>query len=206
MPLPPMPLMLIIILAFTIWLHFMIRKSDRNSRENKEKFWEEETKSNQVRKVDISGLDYIKIPMDTLPIFETTDKTLVSIHKTITDLSQKSILNLTGLTNTELKLRYGVANLTFLSECDNNFTLLARTLYQWGSYLYQIGNVEDALKVLEYGITCKTDVAKHYHLLATIYKDTNKSDKITNLIEVAESISSLMKDSILKDLKAIQES
>ncbi len=206
MPLPPMPLMLIIILAFTIWLHFMIRKSDRNSRENKEKFWEEETKSNQVRKVDISGLDYIKIPMDTLPIFETTDKTLVSIHKTITDLSQKSILNLTGLSNTELKLHYGVANLTFLSECDNNFTLLARTLYQWGSYLYQIGNVEDALKVLEYGITCKTDVAKHYHLLATIYKDTNKSDKITNLIEVAESISSLMKDSILKDLKAIQES
>ena len=206
MPLPPMPLMLIIILAFTIWLHFMIRKSDRNSRENKEKFWEEETKSNQVRKVDISGLDYIKIPMDTLPIFETTDKTLVSIHKTITDLSQKSILNLTGLSNTELKLHYGVANLTFLSECDNNFTLLARTLYQWGSYLYQIGNVEDALKVLEYGITCKTDVGKHYHLLATIYKDTNKSDKITNLIEVAESISSLMKDSILKDLKAIQES
>ncbi len=206
MPLPPMPLMLIVILAFTIWLHFMIRKSDRNSRENKEKFWEEETKSNQVRKVDISGLDYIKIPMDTLPIFETTDKTLVSIHKTITDLSQKSILNLTGLSNTELKLHYGVANLTFLSECDNNFTLLARTLYQWGSYLYQIGNVEDALKVLEYGITCKTDVAKHYHLLATIYKDTNKSDKITNLIEVAESISSLMKDSILKDLKAIQES
>lgn len=206
MPLPPMPLMLIIILAFTIWLHFMIRKSDRNSRENKEKFWEEETKSNQVRKVDISGLDYIKIPMDTLPIFETTDKTLVSIHKTITDLSQKSILNLTGLSNTELKLHYGVANLTFLSECDNNYTLLVRTLYQWGSYLYQIGNVEDALKVLEYGITCKTDVGKHYHLLATIYKDTNKSDKITNLIEVAESISSLMKDSILKDLKAIQES
>lgn len=206
MSLPPMPLMLIVILAFTIWLHFMIRKSDQNSRKNLENFWEKETKSNHVRKADITDLDYIKIPMDELPIVETIDKTLVSIHKTITDLSQKSILNLTGLSNTDLKLRYGVANLTFLSECDNNFTLLARTLYQWGSYLYQIGKVDDALKVLEFGITCKTDVGKHYHLLATIYKDTNKRDKITNLIEVVESISSLTKDSILKDLKAIQES
>lgn len=206
MPLPPIPLMLIVILAFTIWLRLMTRKSDRNRRENMEKFWEEETKSNQVRKVDISGLDYIKIPMDALPIIETTNQTLVSIHKTMTNLSQKSILNLTGLSNTELKLRYGVANLNFLSECDSNYTLLVRTLYQWGSYLYQIGNIEDTLKVLEYGITCKTDVGKHYHLLATIYKDTNKSNKITTLIEVAESINSLTKDSILKDLKAIQES
>jgi len=169
-----------------------------------EQFWEKETESNHVRKKDISNLDYIKIPMDTLPITETTDATLLSIHKTITDLSKKSILNLTGLSNTELKLRYGVANLTFLSECDANFTLLARTLYKWGSYLYQKGNIEDALKVLEFGITCKTDVGKHYHLLATIYKNMNNSNKITQLIEVAQSLSSLSKDSILKDLEAIQ--
>lgn len=205
MHLPPIPLMLIIILAFTIWLRFMIQRSERNSRKDTEQFWEKETKSNHVRKADISELDYIKLPMDTFPIAETTDGKLLSIHKTITDLSQKSILNLTGLSNTELKLRYGVANLTFLSECDANFTLLARTLYQWGSYLYQEGNTEDALKVLEFGITCKTDVGKHYHLLATIYKNTNNSDKITNLIEVAESLSSLSKDSILKDLMTIQE-
>jgi tetratricopeptide (TPR) repeat protein len=204
MHLPPIPLMLIIILAFTIWLRLMIRKSDRNNRRNIEQFWEKETESNHVRKKDISNLDYIKIPMDTLPITETTDATLLSIHKTITDLSKKSILNLTGLSNTELKLRYGVANLTFLSECDANFTLLARTLYQWGSYLYQEGNIEDALKVLEFGITCKTDVGKHYHLLATIYKNMNNSNKITQLIEVAQSLSSLSKDSILKDLEAIQ--
>ncbi len=204
MHLPPIPLMLIIILAFTIWLRFMIRKSDRNNRRNMEQFWEKETESNHVRKKDISNLDYIKIPMDTLPITETPDTTLLSIHKTITDLSKKPILNLTGLSNTELKLRYGVANLTFLSECDANFTLLARTLYQWGSYLYQEGNIEDALKVLEFGITCKTDVAKHYHLLATIYKNMNNSNKITQLIEVAQSLSSLSKDSILKDLEAIQ--
>lgn len=205
MHLPPIPLMLIIILAFTIWLRFMIQRSERNSRKDTEQFWEKETKSNHVRKADISELDYIILPMDTFPIAETTDGKLLSIHKTITDLSQKSILNLTGLSNTELKLRYGVANLTFLSECDANFTLLARTLYQWGSYLYQEGNTEDALKVLEFGITCKTDVGKHYHLLATIYKNTNNSDKITNLIEVAESLSSLSKDSILKDLMTIQE-
>jgi len=205
MHLPPIPLMLIIILAFTIWLRFMIQRSERNSRKDTEQFWEKETKSNHVRKADISELDYIKLPMDTLPIAETTDGKLLSIHKTITDLSQKSILNLTGLSNTELKLRYGVANLTFLSECDANFTLLARTLYQWGSYLYQEGKTEDALKVLEFGITCKTDVGKHYHLLATIYKNTNNRDKITNLIEVAKSLSSLSKDSILKDLVIIQE-
>ncbi len=92
----------------------MIRKSERSSRKNTEQFWEKETKSNHVRKADISDLDYIKIPMDTLPIVETADETLLSIHKTITDLSQKSILNLTGLSNTELKLSYGVAPYIFI--------------------------------------------------------------------------------------------
>lgn len=198
-----MPIAFTLFLIVVIFLHLSISKSNRKMQQDKEIFWSNEHASNSIRKTDITGLDYIKIPLENLPIIETTNEELSNMQNLIKTLSGKSILNLTGLSNTDLKLQYGTANITFLSECDSNYTLLVQTLIKWGSYLYDNGLILEAITVLEYGIECKTDISKNYILLATIYKEANTTEKIRDLIQVAESLNSLTKESILRSLNEL---
>lgn len=198
-----MPIAFTLFLIVVIFLHLSISKSNRKMQQDKEIFWSNEHASNSIRKTDITGLDYIKIPLENLPIVETTNEELSNMQNLIKTLSGKSILNLTGLSNTDLKLQYGTANITFLSECDSNYTLLVQTLIKWGSYLYDNGLILEAITVLEYGIECKTDISKNYILLATIYKEVNTTEKIRDLIQVAESLNSLTKESILRSLNEL---
>ncbi|MDF2587493.1 MAG: hypothetical protein K0S41_1334 [Anaerocolumna sp.] len=198
-----MPIAFTLFLIVVIFLHLSISKSNRKMQQDKEIFWSNEHASNSIRKTDITGLDYIKIPLEILPIVETTNEELSNMQNLIKTLSGKSILNLTGLSNTDLKLQYGTANITFLSECDSNYTLLVQTLIKWGSYLYDNGLILEAITVLEYGIECKTDISKNYILLATIYKEVNTTEKIRDLIQVAESLNSLTKESILRSLNEL---
>ena len=60
-----------------------------------------------------------------------------------------------------------------------------------------------AKQVLSFGIETGTDVSGNYKLLATIYKQEGKDEKIQELMDQASSLNSLMKNSILKSLKDI---
>lgn len=181
------------------------RNAEQTERMKSKEFWDKETKANLVRKKDISSLDFIKIPIDTLPFCDNPDDELNRLQEMVKKLSTKQIVNLTGKCNTDLKLEYGAANLPSLSEFDQNFTLLARTLNQWANYLYEHGKTTDAQTVLEFGISCKTDVSQSYILLATIYKEQDQLEKIDFLIQSADSLETLMKNSIISSLKSIQK-
>lgn len=200
-----MPLVIIIIVLYFI-MRIDSNKVNKKVADEKQSFWNKEYKSNEIRKQDISSLDYIIIPLDKLPIKDTTDETLLALQYSIINLSKVSILNLTGVSNTDLKLQYGVANLNFLSECDNNYTLLVNSLYKWGSYLYDNGQLDDAKIVLEYGITCNTDISKNYILLANIYKEQNTPNKIDKLLDIISNLNTFRKESILKSVREIRNS
>lgn len=194
----------VVLLSFFIWMRTSSYKAKQKILKDKEIFWSKERQANSTRKVDISGLDYIKIPVERLPFTETKEEELLSLQKTVKNLSQQQILNLTGISNTDLKLNYGVANITFLSACDINYTHLVQTLYKWGEYLYNHKQISEAVKVLEFGVECKTDISKHYILLATIYKEMGTLEKIDDMVLIVESLQTLLKDSILKSLKEIK--
>lgn len=194
----------IVLLTFFIWMRTSTYKARQKVLKDKEIFWDKERQANSTRKVDISDLNYIKIPLDLLPFTETKDEELLSIQKKVKDLSQQQILNLTGISNTDLKLNYGTANITFLSDCDVNYTHLVQAIYKWGEYLYNHNQISDAIKVLEFGVECKTDISKNYILLATIYKEIGTLEKIDDLALIVESLQTLMKDSILNSLKEIK--
>lgn len=200
-----MPLVIIIIVLYFI-MRIDSNKVNKKVADEKQSFWNKEYKSNEIRKQDVSSLDYIKIPLDKLPIKDTTDETLLALQYSIINLSKVSILNLTGVSNTDLKLQYGVANLNFLSECDNNYTLLVNSLYKWGSYLYDNGQLDNAKIVLEYGITCNTDISKNYILLANIYKEQNTPNKIDKLLDIISNLNTFRKESILKSVREIRNS
>ncbi len=131
---------------------------------------------------------------------------IAECEKVIRYLSTQRILNLTGMTSTDIKLKYGAANLDKLDTYDNNYTLLVQTLYKWGELLVRHGRTEDAIRVLEFGVECFSDVSGTYKLLAELYVNNNEAFKIDHLIETAGHLHTLMRSSIIKNLTDMRNS
>ena len=116
-------------------------------------------------------------------------------------LSTQKIVNLTGYTNTDLKLSYGTANITCLTEYDQNYTLLVSTLQKWAEALYRGGAKKECRQVLEYAVSIGTDVSHTYFLLADLYDEEGESDLKYSLIEKASGLSSLSSKVIVRTLQ-----
>jgi len=196
----PIPVLTALLLILMVWLQYEIRKNNKHSKKDNEEFWLHEKNSNLARRKDISQLNYITIDLNLLPMTDHLDASINSYRDTIRDLSDKKILNLTGLTNTELKYEYGVANINHLSEYDNNYTVLVRILQKWADCLYSQGYVADARSVLEFAVSCGTDVTKSYKLLADIYREQNTPDKIDHLIEIIQETKISAKDNLINEI------
>lgn len=195
-----------LLIIFVLWLNYEIGKNNRLSKKGKDAFWNKESQANQTRKTDISGLDYISIPVERLPMDDNPDPTVKSYRDTILSLSKKKILNLSGFLNTELKLKYGASNITLLTEYESNYNILVTALHKWGEYLYMNGNNKEALLVLEVAIDSKTDVHKTFELLAKIYRDQNSYDKISLLEDRISSAKIRDKDLLLSKLQELRNS
>lgn len=193
-------MILVIFLVFIVWLAVRIRQTSKKEKDMEKNFWIMENQANQTRKQNISNLDYIKIDLEKLPLYQSEDTVLKNCEETITELSEKQILNLTGISNTELKMQYGVANLNILSECDENFTQLIRCLNNWGIRLSELDMVQDAITVYEYAVKCRTDITATYLSLAHLYLEHGQSGKIRELTKTASTLTSLSRKTILEKL------
>lgn len=179
-----------------------VRKSRRIQADEEKRFWDRERLANQTRRKSLDGLDYIKIPLDRLPMHLLEDDEKVSeYHRIIQELSGQPIVNLTGFSNTDLKLEYGTANITALTEYDQNYTFLVSTLQQWADVLYQAGQINAAREILEFAVSTRTDVSRTYDLLADIYIRDGQKDRLPALIDTAEELNSLNREVILRHLK-----
>lgn len=192
----------VLILCFEIFYHR--KKDDRRRERAKQQFWDREAEANTVRRKDLTFLNYLSVPLDSLPMQDTGDDEISDYQDTIRKLSGKRILNLGGMTNTDLKMEYGAANLTELTEYDNNYTTLVNILAKWGARLIELELYDDAVTVLEYGISVKSDVSRNFYLLADEYRRRNQPGKIDTLIEAAEKLESIMKKPILEKLAEIR--
>ena len=112
----------------------------------------------------------------------------------------QKILNLGAKTNTELKLEYGLANLNILTAYEQNFNTLCQTLLSYATALMQAEQNAAAQTVLEYGIEIGSDMSQNFLLLADLYRTNGTPERISELIEKAEQLDSLMKNSILDKL------
>lgn len=183
-----------------VLLLYKKNRAIQSIQEEKDKFWAREAAANNTRRKDISGLNYITIPVDTLPFVETDIYDINDYQKQLRNLADQKIINLTGISNTDLKLEYGVANLNLLSEYDENCTRLYTTLANLGYHLSQNGFHAEAIAFLEFGIECGTDVSRNYYILADEYLAKGDIASYNRLVERAKEIPSLIKDSIVKEL------
>lgn len=195
---------LTIFLLFLGFLAVNRMKTMKKERSIQEEFWQKEEEANATRRKDISSLPYIVVPLHALP-FEARpdDEELLRCEEGVRALSEQKILNLTGLSNTELKLNYGAANLTFLTQCDQNFTDLVRLMQQWGARLYELALPAQAEQVLTLSVGWGSDIKGSYLLLAQIYQESGQWDKLPQLKERASHLKSLMKEPILDALNQL---
>lgn len=191
-------------IIFLIWLSYQLAKSKRITEKQEKSFWERERLANQTRRKSLDALPYITIPLATLPMqLCQEDDAVRECTDLVRSLSEQTIVNLTGYSNTDLKLMYGAPNITLLSDYDQNYTLLARTLQKWAALLYKKGFVNETKTILEFAVSTQTDVSGSYKLLASIYKKEGHPEKIASLLETASTLRSAMKPAIVR---ALQES
>ena len=157
---------LAIFIVFCLLLTFYIRKNDTAQQKVQDEFWEKERMSNAVRKKDISKLDYITIPLDKIPV-----KLETSTEKAIFSLAEKPMLNFVGMSNTDLKLAYGTANLDILTEYENNFLEYVALLPDYAMELAEAGETEAACILLEAAVSANADSRKIDNLLAKLKEE-----------------------------------
>ena len=192
-------------ILFIILFNIRIRRVSSKEKQREEKFWEKELRSNSVRKKSLDTLEYVHIPFELLPFGTAEDnETLQSIEDELTALKDEKIVNLTGISNTDLKLEYGTANITVLTEYDQNYTNLVIALQKWGDALYALGRFEDATNVLEFAVKTRTDITATYRLLIDMYKtklglnEEEINRKLEGLVPIVKNLNSLSRDIILK--------
>ncbi len=191
-----------------IFLNFNMRRVSRKTEQKEENFWAREAQSNNTRKKSLENLEYVHIPVDLLPFGTAGDNDILQkAEEEVLALKDEKIVNLTGISNTDLKLEYGTANITALTDYDQNYTVLVCALQKWGQELYDVGRYEDACKVLEFAVKTRTDISGTYRLLVDLYKTKlglNEEEiqrKIDGLIPIAKNLNSLSRISILKMLQ-----
>ena len=190
-----------------IFFNISMRRVSNKEALREERFWEKERRANEIRKKSLENLDYINVPFDLLP-FGTAgeNEELMQAEQEILALKNEKIVNFTGITNTDLKLAYGTANITPLSAYDQNYTSLACGLQHWGKALYDAGRYEDATKVLEFAVKTRTDITATYRLLKDMYEtklflnEAEINHKIDSLIPIAKNLNSLSRNTILRIL------
>ncbi len=188
-------------IIFISYTAFHRKRSDRQQKDLETDFWNREAEANHVRRQDISNLSYINIPFETFSIGAFSDEVLSSLEADFLAFQEKKMLSLGNQSNTDLKMKYGPANLTLLTEYDSNFVDMLKALNAYTNRLIELGHLEVAIPVLEFAVESGSDFTSHFTTLANYYKEGGADTKLEWLRNKAESLDSLMKDSILQKIK-----
>lgn len=202
------------VIVFCIWLAYEIKKSNKKGDKAEAAFWKKEAMADETRKKPLDDLHYIVIPDEVLAPFLKEDKSFIQVNEednkvlhdavlAFSHLKDNKIVNLSNISNTDLKLTYGAANLPELSMYDQNYTLLIRTLQAMGDYFYSLDKKETAKILLEFAVSSGSDIINTYKLLSKIYEEEKDFTKINYLISSASLLNGLTKAPIMKALNEI---
>lgn len=197
-----LPIFLIIFIIILLILANVRHKEQNSQKKIYENFLAKEQAANSTRKKDISNLDYIPFSAECLPIGTFSDDILNSCETALLNLSGQKILNLTDKSNTDLKLLYGPANLTALTEYDENYHQLADTLLKYAIREQELERIDESITILEYAMSLHIDSSQIYILLAKLYQQTKTPEKINGIISVLHTMDEKFCSFVLPKLEA----
>ena len=195
------------VIIFCLVINHAVRKNTRRQQALEDAFWERERQANATRRQSLDGLNYITIPLDKLPTdLLPEDETVQGYVETLRGLAETIIVNLTGYTNTDLKLQYGAPNITLLTQYDQNYTVLVSTLQLRADALLKIGHTEEAVKIMEFAVSVETDVSRTYYRLAEYYLSLGRPEELNRLTQTAQKLRSSNRDQVLRQLASLSAS
>ena len=137
---------LAIVLVFMIYLRIGIKWSDKTFKKTQEGYRQREEDANFTRRKSLDDLDYVTIPPavgELIKRFDNDELTALLDENT-------KIVNLNGISNTDLKLKYGAPNINILSEYDKNFETLVKGLQDMVSEeTGDMFNTDEKISILE---------------------------------------------------------
>lgn len=198
-----LPIFLICFIVFAIWLRVKMKRGN-SGKEDLDAFLERENQANFARKQDISHLDYLSVNPDDLPFVDSDDPKEISLQNEVKKSGERKMIDLSAYTNTDLKEKYGPANLEELSDCDQSYLLFTRNLSLWGTYVYEKEDYTRAKIIMEYAKNIGSDISSVYTTLGNIYAREGDFHKVDALIAEVENSDFALKTSILKTLKLLK--
>lgn len=200
-----MPVILGCTLIFVFLLRYEIRKNSKPGKETVDAFLHREFEANTTRKKDISSLPYLIADTSRLPEISCPDPEgeIEAVYKKLQAMHGMKLLNLSNLSNTDLKLEYGAANFPVLSECDARYTAFTRGLYQLGSLLRDAGEEDAAIQALNYALELHTDIAATYRLLGSMLAARGNAQALDALKKEAAQLPELTRESVCHYLNGL---
>jgi len=171
-----------------VWvLNHNVRRNNGTDKQAIANYLKHEDEVNATRKKDISDLPYVQIPFDSLPLDITLNDSknqlkITEYQKEFQRLAETKMLNLIGISNTELKASYGPANLELLGIYDMNYGKYLRTLHLYAQTIQEEYPAK-AIQVWEYAIALGTDISGTYEELGKHYLSQGRTEEFNTLYD-----------------------
>lgn len=204
------PSFFIIFLIIIFVFQHHLRKNRKIEEQQKQAYWSKEQASLVVRKKEFSPDDYIHPSIDTLKLDTPTSLSeaeklyLDQLISSIKSLSTADMMNFSHLTNTEIRLQFGTANQTIITNNEQNYTLFLKALGQYAKLMLEHKEIQEATSALEECIRLNSDFSEHYIQLGIIYHSQNNSSQLEILIAKANQLNSINKKGILDKLESLK--
>jgi predicted Zn-dependent protease len=132
------------------------------------------------------------------------DEEVAQMIGAIREISHLPLLNLNGKDNAYLKETYGADNFDYMTTVADNFDRLQMLLVDYAKVLMQKDRINDAILILEYGVSVGSDISSNYTLLGECYQATGQLSKIPALKEKLQQLHMLLEPSILSYLDSLE--
>ncbi len=184
-----------------------IRRSNARSKKANDEFWKRERESFKAPSRPTDDLDYVRFP-DDLPLhISTDDPQIKEYQETLANLTKARVLNLSGISNTDIRMSFGKDNMEELSLADQRYTTMCRTLDSLSKAYMDQGYKEEASRLLIFALSEGCDISSCWTRLGQYYMEKEDSSALSSLIEKAENLDSTVhsRNEILRSLTDLKK-
>lgn len=165
-----------------------IRRSNARSKKAQDEFWERERSSYKAPARSTSDLEYISFP-DDLPLnISTDDPQIKEYQETLVNLTKNKVLDLSGISNTDIRFAYGNKNMEELSRADSRYTTLCRTLNNLAKAYMGMDHKAEAVTLLTFALDSGSTIKESWLTLGQYHMENGDTESLETLIKRAEAI------------------
>lgn len=179
--------MIVITAVIGYWIHIFSKSARKKMDVKFNTYLKREMQANVARKKEIDPAFFFVPDTSSLPFRDhaENERPLTRRQNAVKKKSQQKMLRFDKkYSNTELKLRYGIANLESIILYEANGNAYIYALVEWGQALLDSPYHDDAEVVLQESIRLGSNYSKSYLLLISFYKQKNDRKKIMALRDI----------------------